>query len=90
MISYRKVIERLTDSSRSYEERTYIMLSIIGVTAMVIALVFDIFPQPVKSQKKQDPSNKIRYNIDGCTIELQIDVYQCKQKTESNINQALL
>lgn len=38
----KKTLERLTDFTRSYEERTFIMLSIIGVSAMVIALIFDI------------------------------------------------
>ena len=38
----KKVFERLTDFTRSYEERTYLMLSIIGISAMVVALVFDI------------------------------------------------
>ncbi|MCR5234212.1 MAG: response regulator, partial [Lachnospiraceae bacterium] len=38
----KKVFERLTDFTRSYEERTYFMLSIIGISAMVVALVFDI------------------------------------------------
>ena len=35
----KKIFERLTDFTRSYEERTFIMLSIIGVSAMVIALI---------------------------------------------------
>ncbi len=38
----KKVLGRLTDFTRSYEERTFIMLSLIGVSAMIIALVFDI------------------------------------------------
>ncbi len=38
----KKVFERLTDFTRSYEERSYIMLSIIGVSSMLIALIFDI------------------------------------------------
>ncbi|MBQ7588201.1 MAG: DegV family EDD domain-containing protein [Lachnospiraceae bacterium] len=38
----KKLFARLTDFTRSYEERTFIMLSIIGVSAMVIALIFDI------------------------------------------------
>ncbi|MCR4807122.1 MAG: DegV family EDD domain-containing protein [Lachnospiraceae bacterium] len=39
---YKRLIERLADFTRSYEERTYIMLSILGVSAMIIALIFDI------------------------------------------------
>ncbi|MCR5304743.1 MAG: hypothetical protein K6E33_09290, partial [Lachnospiraceae bacterium] len=38
----KKKFARLTDPTRSYEERTFVMLSIIGVSAMMIALVFDI------------------------------------------------
>ena len=38
----KKILNRLTDFTRSYEERTFIMLSIIGVTAMIIAVIVDI------------------------------------------------
>ena len=38
----KSIIDRLSDPGRSYEERTFIMLSLIGVSAMMIALVFDI------------------------------------------------
>ena len=38
----KRVFSRLNDYTRSYEERTFIMLSLIGVSAMIIALFFDI------------------------------------------------
>lgn len=38
----KKISQRLTDSTHSYEERTYIMLSILGTVAMIIAVIFDI------------------------------------------------
>ena len=38
----KRIIDLLTDPGRSYEERTFTMLSLIGVSAMVIALIFDI------------------------------------------------
>ena len=39
---YKKIINRLSDSDRSYEERTIIMLAILSVVALTIALIFDI------------------------------------------------
>lgn len=39
---YKRLTASLGDVTRSYEERTYIMLSVIGVSAMIIALIFDI------------------------------------------------
>ena len=39
---YKKILSRLIDPGRSYEERTLIMLAILGDAAMVIALVFNI------------------------------------------------
>ena len=38
----RRIFGRLSDATRSYEERTYTMLSLIGVSAMIIAVIFDI------------------------------------------------
>ncbi|MCR5651233.1 MAG: DegV family EDD domain-containing protein [Lachnospiraceae bacterium] len=38
----KKALGRLSDFTLSYEERTFIMLALTGVTAMIIALIFDI------------------------------------------------
>ena len=38
----KRLTARLTDPGRSYEERNYIMLSIIGVGAMIVADIFNV------------------------------------------------
>ena len=38
----KKLSKRLTDPAYSYEERTYIMLAIIGFSSMLIAVIYDI------------------------------------------------
>ncbi len=38
----KKIINKLTNPDVSYEERTMVMLAILGAGAMVIALIFDI------------------------------------------------
>ena len=42
MTYIKKIIDRLTNPEHSYEERTFIMLSVIGELAMIIAVIFDI------------------------------------------------
>ena len=42
---FKRIVGALADPSKSYEERTYVMLSILGVSSMFIALFFDMLGQ---------------------------------------------
>ncbi|MBR5361639.1 MAG: hypothetical protein IK123_12190, partial [Lachnospiraceae bacterium] len=47
---YKKMISRLADPGRSYEERSYIMISILGVASLIISLIFDIIGKESRAE----------------------------------------